>query len=393
MFIFVVKIHHMQIENLFTVYKEQQLYGRYITLSDIQPLLNTLSNYGNLNIIGKSVLGNSIYSFTIGSGNIRILMWSQMHGNESTTTKALFDFLNVLKSDTEEAKILLENFTFCTIPMLNPDGALAYTRENANEADLNRDFCNLTQPESKLLFDVFKEFKPDYCYNLHDQRTIYAVGDSGKPATVSFLAPSYNDTREVNETRTKAINVIAAMNEALQQIIPGQVGRFDDSFNINCAGDTFQYNSVPTILFEAGHFPNDYDREETRRLIFVALLSGLKYIYDNVVVDNRIMEYLNIPQNKMNFYDFVYKNVKINYDGNEFITNFASQYKEVLVGSKIVFVAFISDIGSEEIFYGHVEYDAKNELFRNDLSNIPRIEEKADFFIGNMEFINGQSIS
>ena len=52
--------------------------------------------------------------------------------------------------------------------MVNPDGAKLYTRVNANEVDLNRDSVNLSQPESKVLRNVFEEFKPDYCFNLHD---------------------------------------------------------------------------------------------------------------------------------------------------------------------------------------------------------------------------------
>jgi hypothetical protein len=46
----------------------------------------------------------------------------------------------------------------------------------------------------------------------------------------------------------------------LQRYIPGQIGRFDDSFNLNC-GDTFQAMGVPTLLFEAGHFEGDYQRK------------------------------------------------------------------------------------------------------------------------------------
>ena len=124
--------------------------------------------------------------------------------------------------------------------MLNPDGAKLYTRENANKIDLNRDSKDLSQPESRVLRETFENFKPDFCYNLHDQRTIFGVGSTGKPATLSFLAPAYNEEREVNESRLKAINLIAGINDVLQKYIPGQVGRFDDSFNINCIGDTFQ---------------------------------------------------------------------------------------------------------------------------------------------------------
>ena len=124
-------------------YKEETISGRYITLEHIEPLI--LKQQAE--IIGQSVLGKPIYKLQFGTGKIRILMWSQMHGNESTTTKALFDFINFLNSNTKESNVILDHFTFCMLPMLNPDGAKLYTRENANGIDLNRDAQNLSQLE------------------------------------------------------------------------------------------------------------------------------------------------------------------------------------------------------------------------------------------------------
>jgi hypothetical protein len=69
--------------------------------------------------------------------------------------------------------------------------------------------------------------------------------------------------------------------------------------------------------------------EETRKYVFMALISSFNVLSENVIVSNGINKYLNIPQNKVVFYDFIYKNIKINYDGIEIITNFALQYKEV----------------------------------------------------------------
>jgi len=68
--------------------KANALFGRYITLKDIEPLLEKCTP----EVIGHSVLGKPIYKYIVGNGATRIFMWSQMHGNESTTTKALFDF-------------------------------------------------------------------------------------------------------------------------------------------------------------------------------------------------------------------------------------------------------------------------------------------------------------
>ena len=380
----------MNLEELFNQYKEQSIEGRYLTLDHIQPLLDKLNTNNQVKIIGTSVLGEPIYSYEIGTGETRIYLWSQMHGNESTTTKALFDFINVLNSGSEFAEKMLKTFTFYSIPILNPDGARLYTRENANKIDLNRDSQNLTQPESKVLREVFESFKPHYCFNLHDQRTIFGAGDTGKPATVSFLAPSYNEEREINDNRLKAINVIAGINDVLQKYIPGQVGRFDDSFNINCIGDTFQFLGVPTILFEGGHFPNDYCREITRKLLFFSLITSFKLIGENDLVDNRIHDYLNISQNKVVFYDFMYKNIKINYDGIEIITNFVAQYKEELIENKIHFNAYIVEVGELENYFGHYEYDAKGAVYSDDFTNFPKMNQKADFCLDkNVKFVNG----
>ncbi len=380
----------MDFEKTANDYKVPVLFGRYITLDDITPILKKWNTNNQLQIAGESVLKQPIYSYTIGTGETRILLWSQMHGNESTTTKALFDFLNFLYQDSVDAKRLLSHFTFFCLPMLNPDGAKAYTRENANGIDLNRDAQDLSQPESRILRDAFERFQPHYCYNLHDQRTIYGVGNSRKPASVSFLAPSFNFEREMNDTREKAIGVIVAMNKVLQQYIPNQVGRFDDAYNANCVGDTFQSLQVPTILFEAGHFQKDYDREVTRKFICMALLVGFQYIYENVVVSNEIEDYLKISQNKVNFYDIVYKNVKINYDGNKKNTKFAIQYSEELIDNQICFTAYFAAIDSLEDCFGHYEYDAKGAEYSDGNDNIPKLNQKADFYLGkNIKVVNG----
>ena len=384
----------MNFAELFERYKEDSLHGRYITLDDIEPLLKKLDTNGELKIIGKSVLDKPIYLYQIGNGKIKILLWSQMHGNESTTTKALFDFINLLKRDSDLAQTFLDNFTFFCIPMLNPDGAKSYTRVNANEIDLNRDSQDLSQPESKVLRTLFEVIKPDFCYNLHDQRTIFGVADTGKPATVSFLAPSFNKERDINESRLKAINLIAGINDVLQRYIPNQVGRFDDSFNINCIGDTFQSLGVPTVLFEAGHFQNDYLREETRKQVFISLVASFTIISENDIVDSKIDNYLSIPQNKVVFYDFIYKNIKINYDGIEIITNFAAQYKEELVENQICFNAYIVKIGELDDYFGHFEYNAEGALYSDNQNNIPELDQKADFYLNNsLNFVNGLIIS
>lgn len=372
----------MNYDNLFESHKEASLYGRYITLDSIEQLIKKT----NYSLVGTSVLGKPIYKIELGSGKTRIFMWSQMHGNESTTTKAVFDLLRLLNSKSELSDQLLKKYTICILPMVNPDGAKLYKRVNANEVDLNRDSVDLSQPESNVLRNIFEDFNPDYCFNLHDQRTIFGVSDTGKPATISFLAPAYNETREYNVTRMKAVKWIETMNITLQLYIPGQVGRFDDGFNINCIGDMFQSLGVPTILFEAGHFHDDYEREQTRKMVFISLISGLLNFNENDVVFNEMSVYLQIPQNKIIFYDILIKNIEINYDGIEKITNIALQFKEELVNGILFNVAYIAKIGDLDDFYFHKIYDVKGGKYSNNLNLAPIVDEKASFLIDSYWF-------
>jgi len=376
-----LKIHHNC--------KEQKIRGRYVHLEHIEPLLLNSKREKRVHEIGKSVLGKAIYTYQIGAGPIKILAWSQMHGNESTTTKALFDLFNFFDSGDRLPLQILEKFTLCFVPILNPDGAKLYTRENANGIDLNRDAQDLSQPESIILRDLHKHFKPDYCYNLHDQRTIYGVGETNKSAVVSFLAPSFDADRSFNNTRKIAIDIIVAMNNVLQNYIPKQVGRFDDAFNFNCVGDAFQYLGTPTVLFEGGHFENDYDREETRKYIFIALLSSFIHLNENVVVTNKIKDYLNIPQNKSSFFDIVYKNILINYENTKIITNFAVQFTEELLEDNIFFNAFIVKIGNLENDFGHKYFDGEYKLYSDGFDNCPKLDQMANFCLDKLKIKNG----
>ena len=379
-----------QIRTLHSRFKDLEISGRYITNNHLNSFLESQKKYSITSVFGYSVLGKPIYMFTVGTGKLKLLIWSQMHGNESTTTKATADFVNFLTSDDLLAQSFREKFTYKIILILNPDGAELYTRENANKVDLNRDFLNLSQPESRMLMDLYNDFCPDFCFNMHDQRTIFSVGNTAKSATISFLAPSFNENRDLNAVRTRAINVIVDCNNILQEYIPGYVGRFDDSYNRNCAGDTFQNLGTSTVLFEAGHYPGDYQREVSREAVFVSLVAACESISDKPVLDNRIEIYVKIPQNKTLFYDFVYKNVKINYDGNEIRSIFAAQYREVLQEDSIVLIAYISEVNVSGSICGHVEYNCNFELFRDEVGNIPVIGQIANFQIGDKFFKNGQ---
>tara|TARA_B100000767_G_scaffold135830_1_gene128770 strand:- start:42564 stop:43730 length:1167 start_codon:yes stop_codon:yes gene_type:complete len=336
--------------------KAAALKNRYITNRCIEPLLTSLSNQFSQSVLGTSEGGMSIHGLQIGTGSKRILIWSQMHGNESTTTKALFDLFNYF--ELSDSKALLEACTLFIIPILNPDGADAYTRLNKNQVDLNRDAKVLTQSESQILRSVYKEFKPDFCFNMHGQRTIFSAGNTSNSAVLSFLSPSENDERSLTTTRQKSMEVIQVMNSALQQYLPNQIGRYDDGYNDNCVGDYFQTQGTPTVLFEAGHFPKDYNREETRKFMALALMSALDYVANNSVSGIDYKSYFDIPENDKLFYDVIVRKAQLSSHNPEVFNDIGIQYTEVLVSGSIVFkpkIVFVGDLKSKQ---GHFEIDA-----------------------------------
>lgn len=349
-------MHTERLKSLFKSYKESSLSKRYIHTESIINLLESSRLKPFVSSIGLSVNTENIYSITLGTGSKKILMWSQMHGNESTTTKAVFDTLNVLLASETLSESILGACTLKIIPILNPDGAKAYTRLNANDIDLNRDAQDLSQPESRVLRKVFDAFQPDYCFNLHGQRTIFSAGKTNNPATVSFLAPAQDKSCAITSTRKKAMEIISMMNLNLQKQIPNQVGIYDDAFNLNCVGDTFQSSNIPTVLFEAGHFANDYQREITREYIFQSLLIAIQYISENTITGNLYESYLNIPQNQKLFYDIIIRNT-LNGD-------IGIQYQEKLIDNSIDFIPKIEKISDLSSFFAHNDMDARgHEVF------------------------------
>ncbi|MCL5127874.1 MULTISPECIES: M14 family zinc carboxypeptidase [unclassified Algibacter] len=376
------------IKSLFLKHKESSLSHRYITNNHIKPLLKNLEKNITVEVIGESVLKESIYGLKIGQGEKRILMWSQMHGNESTTTKAIFDLLNTLLDKDSGLNAVLESCTLYIIPILNPDGASAYTRINANKVDLNRDAQNLTQPESNVLRTVFKRFKPHFCYNLHGQRTIFSAGTTNKLATVSFLAPAQDKDCAITPNRKRAMEVIGVMNETLQELIPDGVGVYDDAFNLNCVGDTFQSENIPTILFEAGHYKDDYGREVTRELIYTSYIISLIYIAENSVSGDHYESYFKIPENDKCFYDIIIRNVKIGVSSEERKLDIGILYQEKLVDNRIEFLPKVDKIENLDAFFGHKEFDAKGLHVLNSNGEDLQVGSENVFVI-----INNQNIS
>lgn len=96
----------------------------------------------------------------------------RQHPPEVTGYLASLSFLEELTSDTELAKKFRNTFVVKAFPMINPDGVdLGHWRHNAGGIDLNRDWENFNQPETRVVRDALSWMKN------HERRILFYAID------------------------------------------------------------------------------------------------------------------------------------------------------------------------------------------------------------------------
>jgi len=229
-----------------------------------------------LDEVGRSVEARPIHLVTLGTGPRRVLLWSQMHGDEPSATPALLDLADtLLASGAPEARAILEGLTLLMVPMLNPDGAERYRRRNAQAIDVNRDALHLTTPEGRALKAVRDRFQPELGFNLHDQNRRTTVGDTSVLATISLLAVSGDREGTLTPGRARAKRVCSAVARALEPFVPGGIGRYDEDWNPRAFGDNVTAWGTPVVLIESGGVSPGRAFTDLTRLNYVALLTAL----------------------------------------------------------------------------------------------------------------------
>lgn len=283
-----------------------QVHSRFVDSSAVvrrfkhEDMMRSLAKLGKefrMRRVGTSVEGRSINLVTYGHGPVHVLMWSQMHGDETTATRAILDVFRFLqdRGNSELKRRIQSAITWHFIPMLNPDGASRFTRRNRDGIDINRDAVRLQTPEGRVLKRVRDSLNADWGFNLHDQSRGTMV--NAKPATISLLAPPYDSTRSVNASRGDAMQMTRFLHDQIIGFIPGQVGLYPDDFEPRAFGDNMQKWGTRTVLIESGGFGNDYEKQEIRRLNFVMLITAVESIASRSYERTPVESYHELPHN------------------------------------------------------------------------------------------------
>src|SRR5690606_4246366 len=328
------------------------------------PLIDRLKDDSMFEVtkVGSSIEARSLRLISFGEGDIDVLLWSQMHGDESTATMALFDIINFFKSDDfqQQKDDMLSRLRIHFLPMLNPDGAHAATRQNALDNDINRDAIRLQSPESRTLKKVRDSLEADFGFNLHDQSTYYNASKTPKSAAISFLAPAYNYEKDVNAVRERSMKLIAYMNQVLQHFIPGHVGRYNDDFEPRAFGDNIQKWGTSTVLIESGGYPDDPDKQFLRKVNFVSIISAIVAIANNGYLQNTTEEYFNIPENDRKLFDLKLSNLSYEFLGETYLLDLGINTPEIATETAKGYYrkGSIADLGDLTTHYGYESLDA-----------------------------------
>ncbi len=181
-----------------------------------------------LSPVGTSVKGRSLWLVTVKAASEdgaaakvspedratapkKVLYICRQHGHEPASTEAALAFLTQLVK-AEDGSALAGELTRATvyvIPMANPDGAEAFRRHNAHDADMNRDWLRRTQPETRALYQTLLRLHPDFVTDQHElypndtHPDFLEIVGSGSGATPAFAA-------KLEDERTTVQNVMQA---------------------------------------------------------------------------------------------------------------------------------------------------------------------------------------
>lgn len=135
--------------------------------------LSGLYKFLTVEAIGQSKEGRTIFAVKFSSDGfdadkkkLKVLIFAQQHGNEQSGKEgALLLIKELLK---EENSYLINKLDIAIVPQVNPDGAEADKRRNANGMDLNRNHLILTEPETKALHSFFNKYQFDVTMDVHE---------------------------------------------------------------------------------------------------------------------------------------------------------------------------------------------------------------------------------
>lgn len=343
---------------------------------ELQELVARGGGVFQMDDVGTSVEGRVLSLLRAGTGPRRVMLWSQMHGDEPTATQALLDIMNglILWKDERWMKEMLNDITILMLPLLNPDGAERRERLNAAGININRDALALASPEARVLRTAFDRYRPDFGFNLHDQ-SLSSVGEAPVATTLALLAPPPTADRKTTSTRLRAIRLAAHIARMVGPMAGGNVTRYDDAFEPRAFGDWFQAAGMSTVLIESGHRAKDPEKAFSRKLNVIGILSALRSIGNNSFSDTELDHYHALPLNGKKIFDVLLRGVVLQHPGG-----WSSTVDVGLAFQKDHASVLIQEIGDLHTFGGLEVIEVARRTVSTDQVRVNRVMPTKELF-------------
>jgi hypothetical protein len=115
----------------------------------------------------------------------------------------------------------------------------------------------------------------------------------------------------VNQGRTLTRKLCAVIRDAVEPFAPGQIGRYDEDFEVRAFGDNLTLWGTPVVLIETGAFPSDTPDPFLVRMNFVAIVSALHALATGEVEKADPARYDTLPRNESKGFYILVKNATV----------------------------------------------------------------------------------
>ncbi len=247
---------------------------------------------------------------------VPVMIVGASFGNEAAHTEAIVELAERLAtSDDPAVREILGRVITVLIPLMNPDGretALEEWRQyplsaalggsvNAWGSMLNRDFLALTQPESRAVLSVFREWHPVAGYDPHEDMYMLGVSRPQSCWTPPFARPTHP------EIHPAVLSCIDQMGNAIADA--WRANRFNmlhdpngnhDFMNLFRLGGRFHLclalHGAPALITESARTPGSQTWDERKRqktsaaLAILALVARQPERFVDAIARARAME-------------------------------------------------------------------------------------------------------
>lgn len=160
------------------------------TLAENEAFLGSLSAASErveLRTVGSTAEGRPITMALVGHPTPNpfgdaVMILAGQHGEERAGPESALQLLrNLAETEDPEVTEYLSEVTWIIVPTLNADRYLQ-TRPNANGVNLNRDWEDLTQPETQAIARVMAAHSPNLVVDVHEGRNFTVDFTTRSPA-------------------------------------------------------------------------------------------------------------------------------------------------------------------------------------------------------------------